>query len=187
MFVSKTWPVLLLVSVIWIALLLTWIFLPPPFIRDLVEFDQSAATKLDTDYKPRAIRIRNLWVYGGISALLAYIASAIVWPHSNWVSESLVPLFRLIGEILVGFSFSQAVDLVFRPVPILARVVSGWTEFSRLGSRGRAVMFLLRNVNVLFALLLVTECLVHYQRTESDILLSVAAALLIGRYIDSAI
>lgn len=46
-------------------------------------------------------------------------------------------------------------------------------------------MLLLRNVNVIFASILLIFNLVHYQGTISDMMLSISAALFIGRYVGS--
>ena len=186
MFFSRTWPVFLVLIVIWVVFLLMWMRLPPPLFRDLAELDENAANSHRATYTRAAAKIRNLWIFGGIFAFVAYVALVAMWPRSNWITDSLMPFLRLFGELLVGFSFSQAVDLMFRPAPILADLFSRSPDFWKLGSRGPVAMLLLRNINVIFAFMLLIECLVHYQGTISDMMLSVSAALFIGRYVDSA-
>jgi hypothetical protein len=154
-------------------------------VSDVREFDAEIAASLHDAYVRAAAKIRNLWIGGGIFASLAYVTVAVTWPHSNWIAESLVPFLRLFAELLVGFSFSQAVDLMFRPASIMANLISQSPDFWKLGSHGPKVMLLLRNVNVLFALMLLAINLVHYQGTASDMMLSISAALFIGRYVGS--
>jgi hypothetical protein len=185
MFFAKTWPVLLLLSTIWVLFLLIWNRLHPPLFRELSEFDEDAATSHYATYIRSAAKIRNLWICGGIFALLAYVMLVAMWPRSNWITDSIVPFFRLFGELLVGFAFSQAVDLMFRPAPILADLFSRSPDFWKLGSRGPIAMSILRNINLIFAFMLIIESLVHYQGTISEMMLSISAALFIGRYVDS--
>jgi hypothetical protein len=185
MFLSRTWPVLIVLSTFWVVFLTIWIKLRPPFFRNLAEIDEDAANSYRSTYTQSSAKIRNLWICGGIFSLLAYVALVTQWPRSNWITDSLVPFLRLFGELLVGFSFSQAIDLVFRPAPILAKLVSQSPDFWKLGSRGPVAMYFLRNINVIFAFTLLIESLVHYQRTVSEMILSISAALFIGRYVDA--
>jgi hypothetical protein len=152
-------------------------------VENVRELDAELASNLHDTYVRAGAKIRNLWIFGGLFALLAYVSVAATWQHLNWITETLVPFLRLFAELLVGFSFSQAVDLMFRPAPIMANLISQSPDFWKLGSHGPKVMILLRNVNVLFASMLLTINLVHYQGTTSDMMLSISAALFIGRYV----
>jgi hypothetical protein len=73
MFFTRTWLALLASSIFWIALVVMWMRSSPPFVGDVREFDAEIAASLHDSYVRVAAKIRNLWLLGGILALLAYV------------------------------------------------------------------------------------------------------------------
>jgi hypothetical protein len=186
-FLERTWREALAVLLFWGTVLYAWLRFEPALVKDVRDLDSRIAEMYRAVCDGARPRLRNIWIAGGALAIAAYVVTVINGPHQNWTATTLVPLVRGSAEFFIGVAIGQAVDLLLRGGPIIGNLIRKKKSLKkRLGLFWPVADLFLQNINAVFAFLLLLFVLWWgYDGAPSDIVLNIAAALFVSRYIGS--